>query len=385
MARWPRWTSAQRRFWGYRWVLGEGASRVTEAEVVPITVLLEGAERVRELVLRVNGTPIYRFRGEQVARRMELEAPLGAGQNVITAHVRSEAAWSGASQPVSVLRVGEEEPSRLYIFAAGVSDYRDNALDLNYAAKDARDVAAYLQSVSSDVVAKVVADGEVDRSVLAEARTFFREARPGDRAILFLAGHGFLSERLDYFFAPYAFDTSSPETSGFTMEDIDSVFDGSVVLNRAILIDSCHAGDFDEDRVSREVATLDGGLSVRGTRGLTAARGGVDGEASSAYRTMRAVFADLNTRSGAHVIAASGGLEYSVEGPSWNNGVFTYSVLEALKSGEGDLDGDGLVEIRELGARVSKSVSILTGFRQVPSSRSANISNNFVVTAVAGR
>ena len=107
-------------------------------------------------------------------------------------------------------------------------------------------------------------------------------------------------------------------------------------------------------------------------------------EASSAYSTMKSIFADLNTRSGAHIIAASGGLEYSVEGPQWNNGVFTYSLLQALKSGEADLDRDGRVEIRELGAHVSQSVANLTAFRQVPSSRSANIRNNFEVTAVLG-
>ena len=363
--------------------LREGASRISDGERLPVKVSVESSLPVRELVLRVNGTPVFRSGAGAFGNPLEVDVPLQSGHNVVTAHVRAEGGLSKSAQPVRVVRTGESEASRLYVFAVGVSDYRDDTLDLNYAAKDAADFAGYLRSTSSDVITRVVVDKNVSTSTLAEAQAFFSSARAGDRAILFLSGHGFLDERMDYYFAAHGFDRSSPSTGGFSMRDIDSVFDGSVVLNRAILIDSCHAGDFDEGRDDVEIKTLDGGLAVRGAKGLVASVGGGT-EASAAYSTMKSVFADLNTRSGAHVIAASGGLEYAVEGRQWNNGVFTYSVLKALKSGAGDLDGDGGVEILELGAYVGGSVSELTAFRQVPSVRSANIRNNFEVAATAG-
>ena len=362
--------------------LSEGASWVTEAELLPIEISLETSHSIRELVIRVNGTPVFRSSDELASTTLEFNAPLQAGRNTITVDVRSDLGLLSSSQPLSVVRVGAPEPSRLHVFAVGVSDYQDDTLDLSYAAKDAQDLVSYLQSVKSDVVAKVVVDNKVDRSTLGEARTFFRAARPGDRAIFFLSGHGFLDEQMKYYFAAHTFDKSSPATGGFAMEDIDSVFDGSVVLNRAILIDTCHAGDFDEEQGNVEIATLDNGLVVRGTKGFESATTAPRIQPSSAYSTMKSVFADLNTRSGAHVLAASGGLEYSVEGPQWRNGVFTYSLLQALESGEADFDQDGFVEIRELGSYVSQSVASLTAYRQVPSSRSTNVRNNFRVAAV---
>lgn len=365
--------------------LGAGASRITEADMLRMEVSLETSRPVRELVIRVNGTSVYRSAGELESTEFDLSVPLQPGRNSITAHVRSEVGTSNSSRPITVLRVGAPEPSRLFIFAAGVSDYLDDTLDLSYAAKDAEDLAGHLQRVSPNAVSRVVVDEQVDRSTLAEARTFFSAARPGDRAIFFLAGHGFLDEQLDYYFAAHRFAKSDPSVGGFTMEDIDSVFDGSVVLNRAILVDSCHAGDFDEGQESIEIGKLEGGLSVRGATGLVAATSARRTEQALAYSTMKSVFADLSAGSGAHIIAASGGLEYSVEGPQWNNGVFTYSLLQALRSGEADLDSDGLVEIRELAAHVSQSVASLTAFRQVPTSRSGSIRNNFVVAAAPRR
>ena len=75
-----------------------------------------------------------------------------------------------------------------------MSHHADHDYDLNYAAKDASDVARTLGEVRKGTVARVYSDAQVTRESLAEARKFLEQAKVDDTVVVFVAGHGLLAD-----------------------------------------------------------------------------------------------------------------------------------------------------------------------------------------------
>ncbi|NNK82812.1 MAG: caspase family protein, partial [Flavobacteriaceae bacterium] len=73
------------------------------------------------------------------------------------------------------------------------------------------------------------------------------------------------------------------------------------------------------------------------------------------------------------VISSSSGLEFAYEGETWNNGVFTYALLEGLKTGNADLNNDTTTTISEIKTYVSRKVNALTKGKQKPNNRALNL------------
>jgi hypothetical protein len=73
------------------------------------------------------------------------------------------------------------------------------------------------------------------------------------------------------------------------------------------------------------------------------------------------------------------GNEFSLEGEQWQNGVFTYSVLQGLKNGKPDRNGDGIVTVSELESYVIETVGSLTAGAQNPTVRHENLDYDFPV------
>ncbi|MEQ6118833.1 WD40 repeat domain-containing protein, partial [Reichenbachiella sp. MALMAid0571] len=104
----------------------------------------------------INGVPIYGSKGQSVrdmktkTLKDEIELELSSGDNSIQVSVHNE---KGAESIKESFRIvySKERPSETYIVSIGISDYRDNNYDLNYAAKDANDIAAKFGTDASKV------------------------------------------------------------------------------------------------------------------------------------------------------------------------------------------------------------------------------------------
>jgi len=94
---------------------------------------------------------------------------------------------------------------------------------------------------------------------------------------------------------------------------------------------------------------------------------------------MQKLFANLSRGSGAVAISAASGVEYAYEDQQWQNGVFTYCVLEGLKTRHADLNKDGEIRVSELKDYVTEKVQKLTQGRQTPTSRRENLEFDFRV------
>jgi uncharacterized caspase-like protein len=88
---------------------------------------------------------------------------------------------------------------------------------------------------------------------------------------------------------------------------------------------------------------------------------------------MQELFAGLDQGTGTTVISAAAGKGYALESPQWNNGVFTYSILNGLKNKAADKNRDGVITISELKDYSIKQVQLLTGGKQKPTARRESI------------
>ena len=84
-------------------------------------------------------------------------------------------------------------------------------------------------------------------------------------------------------------------------------------------------------------------------------------------------FNHFNQGNGVDIMAAAAGNEFAYETDSLRNGLFTYSLLTALKSGDADTDNDKGISVSELQRYVSAMVKRLSKGRQQPSFRQANL------------
>ncbi len=335
----------------------------------------------------MNGVPIHGRRGKRLSGKsadQQLDLPLEDGLNVIQVSVHNVKGVESLRREARVFRQGKARPKRLHVLSIGVSDYQDASYKLSYAAKDARDIAALFSKAKSfaEIKVKVLADREVTKENILAARAFLKQSAVDDTVAIFVAGHGLLDESLDFYYATADIDFAAPAARGLPYEALDGLFDEVPARKRLLLMDTCHSGEVDkEETVLVASAAQSGGAvkarAVRGIRPARASTGGLSQRASAAL--LGEVFADLRRGSGAAVISSSSGLEFAFESPRWNNGVFTFAVIEGLRSGSADRDQNGTISVSELRDAVIARVHELTAGQQTPTMRQDQLDYDFTV------
>lgn len=228
---------------------------------------------------------------------------------------------------------------KLYVLSVGVSAYEDPELNLNYAAKDAEDVAALFATQAGPMYR------EVEVQLITDADATFRGVRNGlgwlrremtdlDTAVIFVAGHGLNDNNGDLYFLtheadPDALFETAVEATQFT--DTIQRLPGRVIY----FMDTCHSGNLEFVRRGARVLDLNGHLQ------------------------------DLRAATGAVVFSSATGSQYALESPDWGNGAFTLALLDGLR-GAADFDGDGAVSINEIALYTTDMVKRLTGNQQTP-------------------
>ncbi|MDA0231297.1 MAG: hypothetical protein O3B21_14070, partial [Proteobacteria bacterium] len=173
------------------------APRVT----LELSVRAAVGDTLRAVQVRADGRPIAMLEGDLAdlasgtTFEMALTVPRHDSEITVVAEgtrgTVSEAArlnlrWSGGA---------EDKRPDLYLLAAGVSNYAAEELRLSFAHKDARDFAAILSGQDGraygEVHVRILSDAEASGAALRDGLAWLtREARAGDFAALFLAGHG---------------------------------------------------------------------------------------------------------------------------------------------------------------------------------------------------
>jgi uncharacterized caspase-like protein len=231
------------------------------------------------------------------------------------------------------------KPAKRYITAIGVSNYRDSALNLEFAAKDANDFTALLQAQGgraySSVETRVLTNQTATKSAIAAGLMWLSTAvGKNDMGILFLAGHAVNHPSGSYYY--FAHDTVADRIASTAVDEraIRSALVG--LRGRAVLfVDTCHAGN-------------------------------AIGKGAGFSRDMTRISSQLaSPENGVIVFASSTGKQESQENSEWGNGAFTKAVVTGLRGGA-DFMKRGRVTFQALSLFVSGEVERLTNGEQTP-------------------
>ncbi len=268
--------------------------------------------------------------------------------------------------------------SKLFFVGIGVSDYRDDRLDLGLAAEDARSLADAFGGLSGfdGVSARAYVDAEVDGEVLTRVAGQLADAGPNDVVVVFIAGHGktLTDGEPGYYFLPSDVSVDDLRATGIPFDELEAVLAAVPSRRKLLLLDTCESGEPDS-QPSREglVAARARGLEVRGLELSSGGEGAVAAPAETHTRRKpytlerdRFVLRNVERRSGAVIFSAAGASEYALEDPKLGHGLFTAGLLEVLGSASADTDHDGRIDVTELERAVRSLVAEWSGGTQHP-------------------
>lgn len=356
----------------------------------------------------LNDVPLYGTKGiplpskQLQAHEQEIQVPLVPGRNKIQVSVLNQQGVESLMETVYTTSTAKMAPPEVYVVGIGVSDYKDKAYNLRYAAKDAMDLLATYRAVeqrptaSSKVHTLDLTNQKATKTEIIKARDWLKQSKINDLVVVFAAGHGMTDEKSDYYFGTHDIDPKHPAINGLPYQEFENLLDGIPALQKVLLLDTCFSGEIDKDQAVVVPQSDQGGAragtvkmrafkAARGVTVTTEAETESAGPASGPRLSSEMLgfqqdwFADLRRGTGAAVISSSSGNEYSLEGEQWKNGVFTYSLLNGLKNHEADANKDQVITVSELQTYVIEQVRKLTQGGQNPTVRRENLEYDFAV------
>jgi WD40 repeat protein len=305
------------------------------------------------VVYRVNGVEIQaRPAGIPAPGRDTVAArvPLGAGRQEVTGtmyNAKNQLESRSVTAIVNV-KISERQPA-LFVLAAGISKYRDNALSqgVKFAAGDAEAVAAQFRQqgagLFSSVWAETLVNEKATRALLeAKVKELAPKVKSEDVFVLYLAGHG-LADDGNYLFVPWEVLYTNQEAlrkASLDSEGLRALLKQIPARKTLVLLDTCDSGAF---KIGPSRTTPE----------------------------EKAAIARLAKISGRAVLAASGTKEMALEGHERRGvprGVFTSVLLEALE--KADKNANGRIEVTELADFIQDEVPKVTerkwGYVQSP-------------------
>jgi Caspase domain len=149
---------------------------------------------------------------------------------------------------------------------------------------------------------------------------FYQSRRRQDVALLYFTGHGLKDDDGHLYFAMRNTKRNSLLFTGLAAEQIDAAMEACPSQQKILILDCCYSGAFPAGRTAKADSAVHSLEKLRG-------RGRV-------------------------VLTASDATEYAFEGDSirgqGHGSVFTKYLVEGMKSGRADLDGDGDISLAEL-------------------------------------
>ncbi|SNR62985.1 Caspase domain-containing protein [Lutibacter agarilyticus] len=309
----------------------------------------------------------------------EIQVELAINSNKIQLSVLNENGFESLKETIEVeCTAGKVEPD-LYLVSIGVSEYFDENYNLKYASKDAKDILNQFSESKQyeNVYSKLIIDENVTKSEISNISKFLNKADIDDAVIVFVASHGVLDENYNYFLASHDINFNNPSKGGIPFDLLETQLDNIAPLKKMMFIDACHSGEVDVDEVElstiNDTEVLDN--NVRGSKGnsLMSKSKNLDDITSLS----KELFSDLRRGNGTTIISSAGGLEFAYEGKKWQNGLFTYCMLNGISTQKADLNNDGEIILSELQAYVGEQVLQLSNGKQQPTSRIENISVDY--------
>jgi WD40 repeat protein len=334
-------------------------------------------------LLGISGIDLRDLQTDSVTKKIPIE--LSSGMNKIQLSCLNEKGVESLKETIELNYENKNEKHDLYIIAMSVSNYKDTRFNLAYAGKDGRDMVKLFESEKANYN-HVYDDTLFDKNATIEKFSDIKQKLMGskvdDEVIVFISGHGLLNDSLDFYFATYDCDFEHPDKRGISYESIENLLDGIPARKKLLMMDACHSGEVDKEELIVKDTNMmladgsRGGLKTYSYKGINIIKDNHMGLTNS-FELMQELFTNLNRGSGAMVISAAAGKGYALESKEWNNGVFTYAVINGLRNKSADLNKDGKVNVSELRDYVVSEVVKLTNGAQRPTCRKDNTDFDF--------
>ncbi len=326
----------------------------------------------------VNEVPVFGQRGYSIrqnnSNRVEktVAIQLSAGENRIETSVTNVNGTESYRMPLIVNYNPAQPPSeKIYFIGIGIDRFADADYNLQYSVKDIRDLSAKLKArFGNNISIDTLFNEHVTINNIKALKKQLLQTGINDKVIISYSGHGLLSKDYDYYLSTYSVNFKNPVENGLAYDELENLLDSIPARKKLMLIDACHSGEVDKEgfqTVQINKAALEANHVV--SRGVdlesTDTSSGKLGLYNS-FELMQSLFVNVGKSTGATIISAAAGTEFALEFGNLKNGVFTYSLMEAM-------DKYPNMKISELKKIVGARVEQLTNGMQKPTSRNEAI------------
>lgn len=331
----------------------------------------------------VNGSPVKKISSFENGNTgvADVKVELENGKNVINCVAVNKKGISSfnVSSEIVISKELKELP-QTYLICLGSAKFEQKDFDLNFPAKDAADIKNKFSKLDKRTKILFFDNEKVTKNCIDSIALFLKDSKPQDKVVLFFAGHGVLNKDLEYYLSAYGIDFNEPEKEGIEFKELERVLANAPARNKILLVDACHSGEIEKEDVVTVVnnpSTKQGNDEVkfRSTKSILLNKNSSPG----LLEFSKNLFVNFNNSTGINTISSSSGLEFSMESKEWNNGLFTYCLLNALDFSKSDSNNDSMIDLTEFSNYIKFNVSKISNGKQNPSLRSDNFYKTILV------
>jgi uncharacterized caspase-like protein len=188
-------------------------------------------------------------------------------------------------------------------------------------------------------LAEVLGDGRIGEFEVAQLvdrptdeikrriEEFFGDGRPNDLLLLYLSGHGVLSQSRRFYFATATTTLRLLKSTAVEDSFVNDVMQLSRARSIVLMLDCCHSGAFGKGLVPKSSLTVDVEHRFEGRGRVTL----------SASTELEYAFEETDPATGINALE-----------PAAPGSLFTRCVVDGLRSGDADIDQDGRISVDDL-------------------------------------
>ena len=303
---------------------------ITDSQTELIVKVTDQGGGIEEIKVLQNGKRVVadsEFKstkeGNSIAKSYHVD--LVPGLNVIQASAFGSSRIESKADELRINRPADEPTAACYVLSIGINEYTNPRLNLNYAVDDAKSVASLIEEQGKNLFTKIettlITNEEATReNILKKLEELSAVIKPTDVFYFFYAGHGSMMNE-KFFFIPTnctrLYEEDALMLEALPVPEVVDKLKSIKALKQVLFIDACHSG---------------------GSTQLLASRGAGEEKA----------LAQLSRSAGVHILAAAGSDQTATEFQELGHGLFTYTVLEALKGKADGAPEDEKVTVYEL-------------------------------------
>ncbi len=322
---------------------------------------------LRRINVWINDIPMFGVKGRAIRGNKKLidttiTILLSQGKNTIETSVSNSAGIESYRKPLVIsYNPLKETKEKVWFVGIGIGDFKDKEHNLNWSIADINNLNNELKlKFKANYHASLLLNKDVTiQNLKAIKKMLLDSTTINDKVILSFSGHGLMSKNYDYYLSTYDTDFNSPEKNGLPYEMIESLMDSIPARKKIMLIDACYSGEIDKDEIQTN-GTIQKASGQKGVKVYNYSKSGT--VAKNPFELMQLLFNNVSRNTGAIVISASAGNQSALEENNLKGGIFTYCVLEMLKS-------DKAFKISDFKKQVVKRVSELSKGAQIPTIR----------------